>query len=462
MAGLPNRSAADRPPVCIVTLGCPKNAVDSESMAALLRQAGHELVTDPERAGVVIVNTCAFIRPARHESLNVLRQLGQAKAGSQRLVAAGCLAERWQGRLSSAVPGVDALLGTRRWSEVAEVVGCLANGQTDVCRVGAAPAGCPGREPQPCVRGPSAYLKIADGCRRHCAFCAIPLIKGPTVSRPMAAILDDVRRLRDQGVREVVLIAQETTDYGRDLGLTEGLAELLTAIAAAAPDLDWLRILYAHPSSLSDRLIAVMAELPQVVPYLDLPLQHADGAVLRAMGRPSHIAASQRLIERLRTALPGIALRSTFIVGYPGESEAAFRRLLAFVETMRFDHVGVFCYSPEVGTPAASLGDPIPQAGKEERRRELLACQQAISLEHHRSLVGRTLDVLVEGRGDGVAVGRTYRDAPEVDGLTVVTNDAPLGSLVPVRIQHATAYDLFGQRLGDPNELSEREEKGSS
>ncbi len=442
--------ASTRPAVCIVTLGCPKNAVDSESMAALLRQSGHRVVDQAERAQVVIVNTCAFIEPARQESVATLRRLARAKSASQRLVAAGCLAEHWSARLREVVPEVDGLLGTRRWPEVVDLVGELLSGHPTGLRVGPLPVVQPD-EPQLCIRGPSAYLKIADGCRRRCAFCTIPAIKGPSVSRPRHAILKDVRLLEERGVRELVLVAQETTDYGRDLGLVDGLADLLLAIASEAPTVDWLRILYAHPSSIGPRLIAVMAELPQVVPYLDLPLQHADPAILRAMGRPADMRATERLIERLRSAVPGIALRSTFIVGFPGESEAAFRRLLAFVRTAQFDHVGVFRYSPEAGTRAATLGDPVPEAQKEERRRELMAAQQEISLAHHQALVGRTLRVLIEGRGDGIAIGRTYRDAPEIDGLTVVENDAPLGQLVPVRISRATAYDLFGVRTG-PND----------
>lgn len=461
------------PAACIVTLGCPKNEVDSASMGWLLTANGYVLVPDPTVADIVIVNTCGFIEAARRESILTLRELARSKSDRQALIAAGCLAELWGQRLADRVPSLDGLLGTRSWSQIAQLANQVAGNRT-------ATTACPGATsisseaghrsahpqvlgqpgglglgpplprpsvPRVCVHGSSAYVNIADGCRRQCSFCTIPRIKGPLVSRPIHAILDDIRYLTDIGVQEIILVAQDTTDYGNDLGWRDGLAQLLETITDQVPQIRWIRILYAHPAGLTPRLIAVMAERQQVLPYLDLPLQHADPAVLRQMRRPANTLLIERRIEQLRRAAPGLALRTTFIVGFPGESEAAFGRLRDFLCRMRFDHVGVFCYSAEPGTPAARLGDPIPEKIKQERLAELLTIQQDISLRHHRSLVGRRLDVLVEGQGDGIAIGRTYRDAPEIDGLVVITNGARPGSIVPVRIDRATAYDLIGTRV---------------
>jgi ribosomal protein S12 methylthiotransferase len=301
------------------------------------------------------------------------------------------------------------------------------------------------------VQGASAYIKIADGCRRPCAFCAIPLIKGSAVSRPVEAIIPEGVALQLAGVRELVLIAQDTTDYGHDLGLKDGLAVLLEALVEALrlsrgkqPGVNWIRIMYAYPGYVTDRLIDVMAAYPQIVPYLDMPLQHAHPAVLRRMRRPANVDWVYRTLEKMRTAMPGLALRTTFIVGYPGETEGEFQALLDFIQEIRFDRVGAFQFSFEPGTTSEPLGDPVPPEVKQERWERLMELQQTISLERNQSWVGKTLDILVEGYGDGLSVGRTYRDAPEIDGLTIVEGELPLGELIPVRITGAMAYDLTG------------------
>jgi len=294
------------------------------------------------------------------------------------------------------------------------------------------------------VQGASAYLKIADGCRRPCAFCAIPLIKGTAVSRPLESILEEARLLEANGVKELVLIAQDTTDYGHDLGLKDGLAFLLERLATAAPGIDWIRIMYAFPGYVTDHLIEVMASHPQIVPYLDMPLQHAHPDTLKRMRRPANMDWVYKTLDKMRAALPDLALRSTFIVGYPGETEGEFQALLDFVQLIRFDKVGAFKFSFEPGTDSEPLGDPVPPELKEERWERLMAVQQQISLERNQALVGRTLDVLVEGQGDGISLGRSYRDAPEIDGLVIVEGEIPTGEMVPVRITGGMAYDLTG------------------
>jgi ribosomal protein S12 methylthiotransferase len=292
------------------------------------------------------------------------------------------------------------------------------------------------------VQGASAYLKIADGCRRPCAFCAIPLIKGTAVSRPPEAILAEARGLAEQGVREIILIAQDTTDYGHDLGLKDGLAQLLEGLVSAVPQVDWLRVLYAYPGYVTDRMVEVMAARPQVLHYLDMPLQHAHPSMLRRMRRPANVDWVQRTLEKMRAAMPDLALRTTFIVGYPGETEQEFQTLLDFVAEARFDRVGVFTFSFEPGTASEPLGDPVPEEVKVERRRRLMELQQRISLEKNQALVGRTLPVLIEGSNDGLSLGRSYRDAPEIDGLVIIEGEIPAGEIVPARVTGALAYDV--------------------
>jgi ribosomal protein S12 methylthiotransferase len=303
------------------------------------------------------------------------------------------------------------------------------------------------------IAGTSAYLKIADGCRRPCAFCAIPLIKGTAVSRPIDSILDEARRLRDMGVRELILIAQDTTDYGHDLGIRDGLAFLLEQLTASVPDLDWIRVMYAYPGYVTDRLIAVMATHKQILPYLDMPLQHAHPKTLRRMRRPSNIDWVHRTLGKMRAAIPNLTIRTTFIVGYPGETEEEYQALLDFVQEIRFDRVGTFQFSFEPGTTSEPLGDPIPAEVKQERFERLMELQQGISLQINQSYVGKTLDVLVEGRDQGIAIGRSYRDAPEIDGLVFIEGEARIGDILPVRITGGMAYDLTGVPTPQPIEL---------
>lgn len=437
----------------LVSLGCSKNTVDSESIAQLLMQDGYRGLVAPEDAEVLIVNTCGFIGPAKEESYRVLNELAEIKKPGQYLIAAGCLTQRYGAEVASAVPGIDGILGTRRWMDIMEVVRKLRRAKhpqpvyhlPDAPTVGTDEHGAR----RTAIQGASAYMKIADGCRRPCAFCAIPLIKGTAVSRPMELLLDEARVLRDAGVRELILIAQDSTDYGHDLGLKNGLAALLESLVKAVPDMDWIRVMYAYPGYVTDELINVMASHSQVVPYLDMPLQHAHPQTLRRMRRPANVEWVYKTLEKMRTAMPELALRTTFIVGYPGETEQEFETLLQFIQDIRFDRVGAFQFSFEPGTSSESLGDPIPADLKQARYERLMTLQQPISLAKNQAFVGRTLPVLVEGQGEVegggvVSIGRSYRDAPEIDGLVLIEGEIPAGELVPVNITGAMAYDLVG------------------
>ena len=432
----------------IISLGCAKNTVDSDSMAHILLDSDYSLVGDPEDAGVIIVNTCGFIGPAKEESYQVLGELAEGKRDDQLLIAAGCLTQRYGEEVVRHVPGIDGVLGTRNWMDILKVVNSLRGGKHPKPLYHLPETPIVGREeigvPRVALQGNSAYLKIADGCRRPCAFCAIPLIKGSVVSRPLERIVEEAQILQAMGVREIILIAQDTTDYGHDLGMKDGLADLLEALVRGVSDVDWFRVMYAFPGYVTDRLIDIVADHPQVLPYLDMPLQHAHPVVLKTMRRPANMEWVRKTLVKIRARIPGLAIRTTFIVGYPGESEQDFQTLLDFMEEIRFDRVGAFQYSFELGTPAEDLGDPVPPEVKLARWERLMELQQGISLERNQSFVGNTLNVLLEGHGDGISIGRSYRDAPEIDGLVIVEDELAIGDIVPIRITGAMVYDLAG------------------
>jgi len=417
-------------------------------MAQLLAEAGYRSVVEARKARVIIVNTCGFIGPARDESLQVLQDLAEKKHPGQLLIAAGCLTQRYGVEVVRQVPGIDGILGTRRWMDIVQVIDRLRQGEHPTPLYHLPEAATVGSDEgdvlRAAIQGRSAYLKIADGCRRPCAFCAIPLIKGTTVSRPPEAILREARRLQEMGMHELILIAQDTTDYGHDLGMKDGLAQLLEQMVLATPDIDWIRIMYAYPGYVTDHLIDVMASNPQILPYLDMPLQHAHPDMLRRMRRPANMDWVYQTLEKMRQRLPTLALRTTFIVGYPGETEAEFQALLDFIEAIRFDRVGVFQFSFEPGTTSEALGDPVPAEVKEERYDRLMTLQQGISLARNQSFIGQTLPVLIEGQDGKLSLGRSYRDAPEIDGMVIIEGKLPVGELLPVRITGALAYDLTG------------------
>ena len=444
----------------LLSLGCSKNTVDSESMAQVLNHEGMRGVGDPEAAEVLIVNTCGFINAAKEESVEALRQLVAIKRADQMVIAAGCLSQRYGDTLVQEAPGLDGVIGTRRWMDIFDLIRRLRGrkhpeplyhlpGDADVV----------GRDERGVLRasvqGASAYLKIADGCRRPCAFCAIPRIKGTAVSRPLEAIVAEALRLQDMGVREIMLIAQDSTDYGYDLSMKDGLAQLLDAIVEAAPGIPWLRIMYAYPGYVTPRLMETMARHEQVLPYLDIPLQHGHRETLKRMKRPAKVEWVYETIGRLRELMPELAVRTTFIVGYPGETDEEFEALLKLVRELEFDRVGAFQYSYELGTPSAALPNQVDDAIKQGRYERLMELQSGISLKKNQALVGRTLDMLVEGHGAGededgaetgdvISLGRSYRDAPEIDGYVLIEGELPIGEIVPVRVTGATTYDLIG------------------
>ena len=435
----------------LLSLGCSKNTVDSDSIAQLMNDSGYKGTEQQKHADVLIVNTCGFIGPARDESIRSLRELAAGKRKGQMLIAAGCLSQLWGPKLAEEVPGLDGVIGTRRWMDIVEFVERVRGRSkpepmyhlpTEAVTVGDDEKGAY----RTAIQGVSSYIKIADGCRRPCAFCTIPTIKGTMKSRRPELILGEAKDLAANGVRELILIAQDLTDYGSDLGLKEGLANLITNITVEAPQLDWVRLMYAYPGAVTDKLIEVMATNPKVVKYLDIPLQHGHPATLRRMRRPANVDWMYKTMEKMRNAIPELAVRTTFIVGYPGETDQEFDGLMKFVDDMQFDRVGVFTYSFEAQTPSGQLPDQVPAAVAEQRRDALMLKQQQISLAKNQRFVGKTLTTLIEGTDEaqGISVGRTYRDAPEVDGLVIIEGTVPAGEMVPVKITGAMEYDLHG------------------
>lgn len=431
----------------IVTLGCSKNRVDSDGMDTLLRQRGLA-PTSAAEADVVIVNTCGFLGAARTESIEAIGELIERRRDGQRVIAAGCMPAL--GDYHKDIPvGVDHILTTREWFKIGDVVGDLFGEQPLPEQ-----AGCEGMLTtfSRADAGPSAYVKVADGCDHNCAFCTIPSIKGRQVSKRPLHVIQEIVDLVARGTKEIVLVAQDTIRYGADLGMKHGLPSLLQSIAEQVPDLPWVRLLYIYPSPLTLKMVDVLAEHDALLPYLDMPLQHADTEVLRRMNRPSDPRMTMRLIEHARKSLPDLVMRTTFIVGYPGETNEQFNRLLQFVEAEEFDHVGVFTYSPEPGTKAAALDDAVPAQVAEERRNIIMEAQQRISLKKNRQLVGSVQNVLIEavgetederGRTEPISVGRMARHAPEVDGMVFVSGAHPIGDFVSVHIAEATPYDLW-------------------
>ena len=432
-------------------LGCEKNRVDTEHMLGLLAEAGYGVSADEAEANVVVVNTCSFIQEARQESVRTLVDL--AEQGKQ-IVIAGCLAQHFQEELLEALPEARAIVGTGDYQHIVEVLERVEAGER-VNRVSAVPTFV-ADEHLPRYRTTSeavAYLKVAEGCDYRCAFCIIPKLRGDQRSRPIESIVTEAQQLAAQGVQELILISQITTNYGLDLYGKPQLAELLRALGEV--EIPWIRVHYAYPTGLSPEVLAAYREVPNVLPYLDLPLQHSHPEVLKAMNRPWQAGVNGELLQRIRQQLPDAVLRTTFIVGFPGETEEQFEHLLQFVEEQRFDHVGVFCFSPEDGTAAASLPNPVAAAVAEQRRDRLMAAQQAISAEGNAAWVGRIVDVLIEQENpsSGALIDRCLRFAPDVDGEVLVRpgpdgRTAAPGTMVPVRLTGASAYDLEGEVVG--------------
>ncbi|HEV8336837.1 MAG TPA: 30S ribosomal protein S12 methylthiotransferase RimO [Candidatus Polarisedimenticolia bacterium] len=439
--------------VGFVSLGCPKNLVDSEVMLGSLRGSGCELSADPADSDVIVVNTCGFIESAKRESIDTILEMAEhrKKGRCRRLVVAGCLVQRYHRELRDEIPEIDAFVGLDELDKIVQAVrGDLASAASDPAAAisGMARALYDHRAARVLATRPHlAYLKISEGCDHVCSFCAIPSMRGRMRSRSVASLRLEAEALARRGVKELILIAQDSTDYGADLGDGADLAGLLRTLDAV-PGIEWIRIHYAYPNRVSDALLHAMAASPKVCRYLDIPLQHADPAILRSMRRGGGGAAHLRLIRKIRRILPGCALRTTFIVGFPGETRHSFRMLCDFVREARFEHAGVFAYSHEEGTAAFSRRDDVSAALKSRRRDRLMEIQAAIALEHNRARIGRLLPVRIDGLETETRMlltGRTEFQSPDVDGRVLITDgvSAP-GTLAPVRILEAHPYDLVG------------------
>jgi len=431
-----------KPTISITHLGCEKNRIDTEHMIGLLLQADYPVTLDESIADYVVVNTCSFIQAAREESVRTLVELAEA---GKKIVIAGCMAQHFQEQLLEELPEAVALVGTGDYQTIVDVINRVEQGDR-VIAVTPTPTFIADEE-LPRYRTTTeavAYLRVAEGCDYRCAFCIIPHLRGDQRSRSIESIVTEAHRLAAEGVQEIVLISQITTNYGLDRYGKPMLAELLRALGAV--DVPWIRIHYAYPTGLTSEVIQAMGEVPNVLPYLDLPLQHSHPDVLKAMNRPWQSQVNDRVLDNLKAALPEAVMRTTFIVGFPGETEAHFQHLLEFVERHQFDHVGAFTFSPEEGTPAFNLPNPVDAEVMADRLHRLMSLQQPIAHRRNQAQVGRIVDVLIEGEHPetGLKVGRSARFAPEVDGVVYVEGAARLGTLVPVRITDAEVYDLRG------------------
>jgi ribosomal protein S12 methylthiotransferase len=433
----------DKPTIAISHLGCEKNRIDTEHMLGLLVEAGYGVDTNEELADYVIVNTCSFIEAARQESVRTLVELAEA---NKKIVITGCMAQHFQEQLLEELPEAVAVVGTGDYHKIVNVIERVELGER-VKQVSIEPTYI-ADETTPRYRTTTegvAYLRVAEGCDYRCAFCIIPHLRGNQRSRTIESIVAEAQQLVSQGVKEIILISQITTNYGLDIYGQPKLAELLRALGKI--DIPWIRMHYAYPTGLTPEVIAAIQETPNVLPYLDLPLQHSHPDVLRSMNRPWQGRVNDGIIDRIKTALPTAVLRTTFIVGFPGETSEHFEHLLEFVQRHEFDHVGVFTFSSEEGTPAYKLPNQLPQLVMDERRYQLMEIQQPISQKKNQQEVGKIVDVLIEQENpeSGELIGRSGRFSPEVDGLVYIKGQAKLGTIVPIAIHHADTYDLYGQ-----------------
>lgn len=436
--------------ILFVSLGCDKNLVDSERMLGMLAEKGFTFTDDENQADIVVVNTCCFIGDAKEESINTLLQMSQLKEEGriQVLIAAGCLAQRYREEIQKEIPQVDAVIGTMAIADIADAVekalgGKARNYYEDI-------NARPVAEGKRVVTtgGHFAYLKIAEGCDKHCTYCIIPKVRGSYRSIPMESLLKEAEQLAEEGVKELILVAQETTLYGVDLYGKKTLPTLLERLAEI-DGISWIRLLYCYPEEITDELVQVIATQPKVCHYLDIPIQHASDSILRRMGRKTNKKELEEQIKKLREKIPDICLRTTLISGFPGETQEDFEELYRFVNEMEFDRLGVFAYSQEEDTPAAVMPDQVEESVKEARRDELMELQQEIAFEKAEAMVGRILTVMIEGKvaDEDVYVGRTYKDAPGVDGYLFVNTSASLmtGDFVKVQVTGSNEYDLIGE-----------------
>jgi len=438
--------------ILFISLGCDKNLVDSEVMLGLLDKKGYQIVDSEEDADIIVVNTCCFIHDAKEESIQTILEMAEYKKEGKlkALIVTGCLAQRYQQEIIDEIPEVDAVLGTTSYDHIVEAVeeALAGNGHVVLEDVDALPDVKEKRLVT--TGGHYAYMKIAEGCDKHCTYCIIPKLRGNYRSVPMEKLLAEAKDLADQGVKELILVAQETTVYGKDLYGEKSLHKLLRELCKIS-GIQWIRILYCYPEEIYDELIQTIKEENKVCHYLDLPIQHASDAVLKRMGRRTSKAQLVEIIEKLRKEIPDISLRTTLITGFPGETQEQHEELKDFVDEMEFDRLGVFTYSPEEDTPAATMTEQIPEEVKEDRQAELMELQQEIAFDLAEDMVGREVLVMIEGKvaDENVYVGRTYKDAPNVDGLIFINTDEELmsGDFARVRVTGALEYDLIGELI---------------
>lgn len=443
----------------VVSLGCPKNLVDSETMLGLIHEENYEITNDPSKAEIIIVNTCGFIESAKEESINTILQMAEYKKSSscKYIIVTGCLSQRYAEELFNELPEADAIAGVEVYDEIGSIIKRVMNGERFIMLERSKPDVIYTSKETFLPRiltTPSytAYLKIAEGCDNCCSYCAIPKIRGPYRSKPMEQVLKEAKALADNGVKELIVVAQDTTRYGEDLPGGELLLADLLKELNKIESLKWIRVMYCYPNNFTDELIETFASLDKVCKYVDLPLQHASNRLLASMNRYDTREEVETLLAKLRKRIPGIVIRTTFIVGFPGETDADFEELKEFVEQQRFENAGVFAYSQEEGTVAGAMPNQIPDEIKQERYHELMALQAQISEEIHKDTEGQTLEVLVEGieeDGSGLHYGRSYREAPDIDGLVFIENpgDIKPGCFVKVNILQGFTYESVGERI---------------
>lgn len=436
--------------VLFVSLGCDKNLVDTEVMLGLLAAKGHQMIDDETQADVIVINTCCFINDAKEESIQTILEMAELKKEGRlkALIVTGCLAQRYKNEIIEEIPEVDAVLGTTSYDKITEAIDEALKGHVtiEMQDIDALPEVDTKRLVT--TGGYFAYLKIAEGCDKHCTYCIIPKIRGNFRSVPMEKLIREAQELADQGVKELILVAQETTLYGKDLYGEKSLPKLLKELCKIS-GIQWIRILYCYPEEITDELIQVMKEEKKICHYLDLPIQHASNEILKRMGRRTSKEQLIEIIGKLRKEIPDIALRTTLITGFPGETKEQHEELMDFVDEMEFDRLGVFTYSPEEDTPAATMDGQIEESVKEDRQAELMELQQDIAFDLAEDMIGREVLVMIEGKvaDENAYVGRTYKDAPNVDGLIFVNTDEELmsGDFAKVKVTGALEYDLIGE-----------------
>ncbi len=438
--------------VLFISLGCDKNLVDSEVMLGLLAEKGYQMTDDETEAEVIVINTCCFIHDAKEESIQTILEMAEYKKEGtlKALIVTGCLAQRYQQEILDEIPEVDEVLGTTSYPEIVDAIENALRGRAEVrmTDIDALPLVDTAR--QVTTGGHFAYLKIAEGCDKHCTYCIIPKIRGNYRSVPMERLIKEAEGLAEKGVKELILVAQETTLYGKDLYGEKSLHRLLKELCRIS-GIRWIRILYCYPEEIDDNLIRVMKEEPKICHYVDLPIQHANTDILKRMGRRTSKEQLEEIIGKLRREIPDIAIRTTLITGFPGETEEQHQELVDFVDEMEFDRLGVFTYSPEEDTPAAEMEGQIPEEVKEDRQAEIMELQQEIAFEQAEDMVGKEVLVMIEGKvaDENAYVGRTYKDAPNVDGLIFVNTEEELmsGDFARVKVTGAAEYDLIGELI---------------